>query len=150
MIATAAEEDAAVGGPAEGLILCRMPRQPRGLAARRRHDVDVVVALVLRGERDEPSVWREAREPLFALVCGEPHGDAACERHLPQVAFGREDDHAGRDARVAVEAVGRCVGGRARRSKSRGRSEEEGDGEGAKIEAHGGAPVRGLAAYLRR
>src|ERR1019366_159944 len=99
-----------VSRPAQRLVGSRVPGQSHRLAARNGHNINVVVALVLRGEGNQTSVRGDLRETFLALVRREPQGDAAGDRHFPEVAFRREHDYAAADSWVAVKAVGQRIG----------------------------------------
>src|SRR5208282_4074766 len=109
-IAAAAEENLAVGGPAQGLVWGRMIGQPFRLAAGGGHDIDIVIALVLSGEGDELAVGGKLGKGLLAFVGGEPEGYAAGDRHFPQIAFGGEDNRTAADGRVTVKPVRQRLG----------------------------------------
>jgi hypothetical protein len=127
MVAPAAKEDLPVRGPAERLIRQRVESQPARLASLGAHHVDVVVALVLRGEGDELAVGGDARELLVPLVGGHPLGGAPRDGDPPDVPLRGEDDGPASDRRKPIEAVGGRVGGEAGGGKQRGQGDPDRD-----------------------
>src|SRR5207248_339064 len=109
-VAPAAEEDLAIGSPAQGLVGSRMISQATRLATRRGHHVHIVITFVLRGEGDHSPVRGKFGKSLLTLERGQPQGDAACQRHLPEVALGSEDDGVPADRRVTVETIRQNIG----------------------------------------
>src|ERR1039458_4199028 len=83
--------------------LRRIEGQLLGLAAIRGHDVDLLIAVVLAGERDPLAIGRELREQLDAGVRGESRGRAACRVDQPEVAAVGEYDAVIVDVRKAEE-----------------------------------------------
>ena len=77
-------------------VVGEAPRQP----AARGHHVDVLVAVVVAGERDQRAVRREARERLLALGRREPLRDATRLRGDPDVARVDEGDLGRRHRRL--------------------------------------------------
>ncbi len=70
----------------------RIGQTARRRAAIDRHDVDVVVALALRGEGEQPAVAGPDRVPVIGLVHGQTAGVAAGRGDDPQIALPREGD----------------------------------------------------------
>ena len=87
-----------------------MIRQPRGLAARRRHHVHVGVAADGRGERDLRAVGREARIGFHKRRGGQPARLAAGARDRPEVAGIREGHEIAAHRRASKQS--RFFGGR--------------------------------------
>jgi hypothetical protein len=81
-----------------------MIRDAPRLAARRRHHVHVLIAVVVAGEGDLRSVGGEAREALLAARRRQPHGGAAALRHDPDVTAVDERDLCRRDGGLAQHA----------------------------------------------
>src|SRR5262249_35761218 len=81
-----------VRSPAEHDVVRRMKRQPLGLAAFGRNDVNVRIAVILTGEGDPLPVGRKLRKKLVADVRGQAPRRAAFPRRNPQVAGIREHD----------------------------------------------------------
>ncbi len=96
------DDPRAVVGPAVDLVVPapargegtggRVPGQLLRLAAGGRHDVDLLVAVVLPGEGDPLPVGGEAREQLHARVGGDPGGLAAGGWRRPDVTAVGEGD----------------------------------------------------------
>ena len=63
-------------------IKSKLPRHP----ARRRNDVDLLVAIVLTGERDPFPVWRKLRENFHTGMGSQTNCRAAVRRRRPNVA----------------------------------------------------------------
>ena len=85
--AVRAEENVfAVGRPAKNDVVRWMRRQAPGLAAFRRNDINIRVAIVLAGEGDPFAVGRKLWVELVADMRGEPPRRAALARGDPQVA----------------------------------------------------------------
>ncbi len=141
IVAAAAEQDLAVRRPADHLIGGGVVGQADRLAARGRHDIDVVVPFVLRREGDAPTVGGDLRELLLSFVGGQPQRHAARRRDLPEITLGGEDDHAAGDRRVTVEAVGGRLGGasRGRQGEKREERGQEAGGPGRRLQ-HGESP----------
>src|SRR5580658_2658234 len=72
--------------------LRRIERQLLGFAAIRRHHVDLLIAVVLPGERDPFAVRRELGEQLYARMRSEPRGRASRRVDQPQIAAVSEYD----------------------------------------------------------
>ncbi len=126
----------AVGRPGEELIVPRMPGQTARLAAHRRDDVDVGVAVVLAGEGDRPAIGREERMRLDADPGRQPPRRAPLAPDDPQVVgVGEDHRRRGDGRRPQQERSGRagCAG-----RVGCGASEEECEGEKSRCgSAHG-------------
>ena len=128
------------GGSVEDALAIRIPlqhpvrrpvmRQPLGQAAPRRHDVDVLVPIVIACEGQQRSVRREARERFLAFRRTQPHRHPARLLHDPDVAGINEGDLRGRHCRLAHHAriqpgrhslLGPC--GRGERKEAKAKSE---------------------------
>ncbi len=85
------------------------------------HDVDVLIALVVTGERNGAAVGREARHQVVARVRGQATGRAAPSPHLPEIAVCLEDDRAAMQRRKTHErpvvAIGRANAHQTRRQR---------------------------------
>ena len=128
-----ADEDFAVGRPADEVDVGGVPGAAAWDAAVDGHGVDLGGAVVLAGEGHGLAVGRNGRQRLVALMAGEARGRAALVADLPEVALGDEDDPVLVQGRLAVVTDGSRGGG--------GRGEDEcgqkGEEGGAK-QAHGG------------
>ena len=76
----------AVGCPARHEIIRAVHRQLAGLAARRRHDPDIIVAFALGGEGDPFPIRGPGGRIVVRLVNRKADGGSACRVHGPDVA----------------------------------------------------------------
>ena len=92
--ARGAEEDAfAVGRPRERNVAVGMRGQPSRLAARRRHDVNILVAVEFPGECHQRAVRRKHRAARRARIAhDQPPRVAAFATNAPQAAAVGEDN----------------------------------------------------------
>ncbi len=132
------EQDRAVRREAADDVLAGMRRQPGRLAARGGDDEGIDVAVVGRGEGDQPPVGREVRVRFGPRVRRQSPHVRAVGPGGPEVVGVDEDDPPGGDVGVVEERRVRGVdgaGGRRRRGEEpRGRRRSE-DGR-----AHGSGP----------
>ena len=82
----------AVRRPADSAVGSGMISQTPGHAARRRHGIDIYVAVVFACESDHRTIRRKDRIGFDADACGQAFGIAAFAWHDPQVARINEDD----------------------------------------------------------
>ncbi len=94
------EDGLAVGIPSQHPVRRPVMGEPPGQAARRRHHVNVLIAVVIAGEGQQRAVRREARERLFALGRADPHRHAAALFRQPDVARIDEGDLGRRHRRL--------------------------------------------------
>lgn len=112
----------AVGMPVDDAVGHRMMGEAHGIAALRRDDVGVEVAVVVRGERDLAAIRREAGVLLFSTWRAEAHGNAAGLGHDPDVAGVDEGDLGGRDIGIPEHpgvdlGQGRCSAAQGRQAR---------------------------------
>ena len=87
-----ADEDFAVGRPADEVDGGGVPGAAARDAAVDGHGVDLGGAVVLAGEGHGLAVGRDGRQRLVAVVAGEARGRAALVADFPQVAFSDKND----------------------------------------------------------
>ena len=101
----------AVGGPADDAIDARMIGQAPRHAPLGRHDIDVHVPFVIRGEGDLLAVGRKERPSLQPRPARQPHRHAPLAAHAPQVIGVPENDVGATDRRLLKQRLGGCVAG---------------------------------------
>jgi hypothetical protein len=81
-----------------------IPRQLPRFAAVAAHDVDLLVAVDLAGERDPAAVRRELREQLDARCRGQSRRRPTLDRRQPEVAAIGEHDALAVNVRMPQQA----------------------------------------------